>query len=212
LVRVRVLKKKRTQSIDSFTILTNRYRKMKSISSSSKALSWIEEVNRVSLDLENIEIKPMSTYKEISGYQSLVFSLDQFKAFLSKAKPSIEQLSRTSKDFYNHMRSLEEDTHDRFRHIVEEYNQVNEKVTALQKSFASSSDFLNTLNEQLATVRKENEEVKRQVKEKSEGMMDNTPVLKIKSTLKTMKEEIRGMDLEIGILEHSLLHRNRLSC
>jgi chromosome segregation ATPase len=212
LVRVRVLKKKRTQSIDSFTILTNRYRKMKSISSSSKALSWIEEVNRVSLDLENIEIKPMSTYKEISGYQSLVFSLDQFKAFLSKAKPSIEQLSRTSKDSYNHMRSLEEDTHDRFRHIVEEYNQVNEKVTALQKSFASSSDFLNTLNEQLATVRKENEEVKRQVKEKSEGMMDNTPVLKIKSTLKTMKEEIRGMDLDIGILEHSLLHRNRLSC
>jgi hypothetical protein len=64
----------------------------------------------------------------------------------------------------------------------------------------------------LATVRKENEEVKRQVKEKSEGMMDNTPVLKIKSTLKTMKEEIRGMDLDIGILEHSLLHRNRLSC
>lgn len=184
---------------------------MTSISSSSKALSWIEEVNRVALDLENIEIKPMSTYKEFSGYRSLVLNLDQFKAFLSKAKPSIEQLSRTSIDTYNHMRSLEEDTHDRFKHIVEEYNQVNEKVTGLQKSFSSSSEFLNKLNEQLVTVRKENDEVKRQLKEKSEGMMDKTPVLKIKSTLKTMKEEIRGMDLEIAILEHSLLHRNRLS-
>jgi chromosome segregation ATPase len=178
---------------------------MTTISSPSKASSWIKEFNRVSSELENIMIE---SKRAPNGHTVLKMSLETFKALQSKAKPTIEHLSTISMEKYNHIRSIEEDTHDRFSHIVDEYNEVNEKVTAFQKSFASSSESLNNLNEQLTNVRKEHEEVKRQIKAKTDSMVDNTPVLKVKATLKAIKEEIRVMDLEIGILEHSLLHRN----
>lgn len=178
---------------------------MTTISLSSKAASWIEEVDRVSSDLENIKIESNSAP---DGYQDLKSCLEKFRALQSKAKPTIEHLSKTSMEKYDDILSIEEATHDRFKHIVDEYNEVNEKLMTLQKSFTSSSDFLKNLNEQLTKVRKEHEEIKIKLKEKSDGMVDNTPVLKVKSTLKTIKEDIRVMDLEIGALEHSLLHRN----
>lgn len=182
--------------------------------------SWLKEVDRVSCDLEKISIDASSTRSKTttssernlhdhSSLNSMKPSLGEFKVQLTKVKPAIDYLSKTSQDQYDQMIFVEERVHDRFFNITVEYNQVNEKLISLQKSAESSSEVLKKLDEELAKVTKEYDQVKRQLEEKSNEVVDASPLIQMKLTLKIIKEDIRTMDLEIGLLEHVLFHKKR---
>jgi hypothetical protein len=66
---------------------------------------------------------------------------------------------------------------------------------------------LNEMNGEITSLSKKLHSVKSKVDEKGNMMTDTSPLIRIKTTLRGIKAEIRDYDLQIGILEHNLVQR-----
>jgi estrogen-related receptor beta like 1 len=63
------------------------------------------------------------------------------------------------------------------------------------------------MNGEITSLSKKLHSVKSKVDEKGNMMTDTSPLIRIKTTLRGIKAEIRDYDLQIGILEHNLVQR-----
>lgn len=80
---------------------------------------------------------------------------------------------------------------DEFARISEQYREVSGGVTERSRI--------------LAQVTEELESVKQEMDERGSSMTDGTPLVNIKKAISQIKSEITGMDVRVGVLEHSLL-------
>nr|CAD7199744.1 unnamed protein product [Timema douglasi] len=84
-------------------------------------------------------------------------------------------------------RSLQDD----FSRVSTQYRQVSGGVTERSRT--------------LAHVTEELESIKQEMEEWGTSMTDRTPLVNVKKCLSRMKEEVKLMDVRVGVLEHSLL-------
>jgi len=73
----------------------------------------------------------------------------------------------------------------------EQYKQVSGGVTERSRLLAQLTDTL--------------ESVKSEMEERGSSMTDGSPLVSIRKSLARVKAEIVGMDVRVGVLEHSLL-------
>ena len=58
---------------------------------------------------------------------------------------------------------------------------------------------------QLAQLTDELESVKQELEERGTSMTDGTPLVNIRKALNRVRQEVQGMDVRIGVVEHTLL-------
>ena len=74
---------------------------------------------------------------------------------------------------------------------------MKEKIDALQKSLADTTN-------EYATISDETKEVKEELSSRGQSMSDTKALVDIKKTIKNVDGEIAEMDVRLGVLMHSL--------
>ena len=74
-----------------------------------------------------------------------------------------------------------------------------------QEEYKSVSGGVVDRSRQLAQLTDELESVKQELEERGTSMTDGTPRVNIRKALNRVKQEVQGMDVRIGVVEHTLL-------
>ena len=78
-------------------------------------------------------------------------------------------------------------------------------VVSTQEQYRSVSGGVVERSRQLAHLTDELESVKQELEERGTSMTDGTPLVNIRKALNRIKQEVQGMDVRIGVVEHTLL-------
>ena len=92
-----------------------------------------------------------------------------------------------------------------FSDLVEQYRQVQDRVNVVEVDYRASRDAINALTNTLNEISDELEDVKIQMDERGNKMRDTSPVVQIKQCITQIKDEIKDMEMQIGILQNALV-------
>lgn len=88
---------------------------------------------------------------------------------------------------------------------IQEYRNSEDKLAVTRERYKQSSGGVTELTQALSQITEELEQVKHQMDERGTNMTDSGPLVRIKQAVAKLQEEIQQMELQIGVLEHSLL-------
>ena len=88
---------------------------------------------------------------------------------------------------------------------LRQYRDATDRLESLRTQHADLSPTVGRQNEELADLTDRLHATKKSTKDKGRRMTDTTPLIRIKTAIQTVREEMQDMDVRIGILGHLLL-------
>jgi estrogen-related receptor beta like 1 len=175
------------------------------IQSQIDPIEWKRELERVGplLDIK-FENKHDNWRNQV---ESVYVERENFGNEFTASKSAFERLCKESSGTLRRMETKESAIHDKFRQIGSEHEDISTKIKRLENNRRQYSADLDDSRKDLLAVTNRLVEVKAKVDEKGSSITDTSQLVNIKTTLQDIKAEIRNFDLEIGILEHTLLHK-----
>jgi len=175
------------------------------VQSDAEIAEWYREIERVDPLLEiQFDSKQQEWREQIDN---IVAASGNFAHDFEASELAVGRLLEVTSATHESLGSNETLIHDKMEHIVEEFNNVTVSVKMLEKSRAQSKIALEDARTELREVTKELDEAKAKVEEKCNSITDTSRLFQIKTVLQEMKAEIRIFDVDIGMLEHTLLHK-----
>jgi len=98
----------------------------------------------------------------------------------------------------------ERNINGQFQHLAEEYSSIKVQLEEAQTRHTSHSEIVNELTNQLQEVAEQLDDVKGKTKSRGQTMTDASPLVQIKKALHKIKNEIKLMELRIGVVGHTL--------
>ncbi|KAJ1562358.1 Intraflagellar transport protein 57 [Nowakowskiella sp. JEL0078] len=131
--------------------------------------------------------------------QTISSSLGDTKTQLTKIQAEIEKtLEKIS--------SREKYINTQFETQTEEYRALQDQLSDWKQKQGVASSHVTDLTIDLARISEELDQVKTRMDEIGSGMTDSKPLVNIKQGIARLKNEIKQMDLRIGVIEHTLMH------
>mmetsp|Transcript_16864 Transcript_16864/g.48451 ORF Transcript_16864/g.48451 Transcript_16864/m.48451 type:complete len:204 (+) Transcript_16864:3197-3808(+) len=82
------------------------------------------------------------------------------------------------------------------------YRDAKERLEFLRTRHADLSSTVGQQNEELTELTDRHDATKKSIKDKGRRMTDTAPLIRIKTAIQTVREEMQDMDVRIGILSH----------
>eukprot|EP00052_Salpingoeca_macrocollata_P005739 m.49277 g.49277 ORF g.49277 m.49277 type:complete len:427 (-) comp15027_c0_seq2:25-1305(-) len=165
--------------------------------------AWKLEVERV-LPLLKVHLK-----SDERDWRSHIEDLKQHeqsvKTGFAQSKPQLDKLHADVTRALEKINNREKFINSQLEHIVEEYRTQQDSLAGHRERYKNASKSVNELSKELATLSEELETVKAKMDERGNTMTDSSPVVRIKQALTKLKAEISQMDLQIGVVTHTLL-------
>jgi len=164
---------------------------------------WKLEIERV-LPLLKVHIRAdnkdwRNHYEQMQQYSNGISqTLQETQAQLDKLH---QEISKTLEK----VASREKYINSQLEGKIQDYRSKQDNLGVLKEKYNLSSGGLTELTQQLSQITDELEQVKIQMDERGTNMTDAGPLVRIKQALSKLRQESIEMDLEIGVLEHSLL-------
>jgi len=92
-----------------------------------------------------------------------------------------------------------------FEHISKEFQQVQGRLVQVTSQYENTNETVERLSAELSTVSDSLEELKGNMDSRGNSMVDTSPLQKIRAALTKLKGEVKQMELQIGVVGHSLL-------
>jgi len=96
------------------------------------------------------------------------------------------------------------------KHLSTEYRNQAEKQTELITSVQNAQNRITTLTNELTSITDVLEDIKTAMEERGSSMTDTSPLIRIKAALANIRNEIKSLDLQIGVCGHVVM-QNRIS-
>ncbi|KFV51372.1 Intraflagellar transport protein 57, partial [Gavia stellata] len=173
------------------------------LQSTTDAAEWNLEVERVLPQLKvtvrtdnkdwRIHLDQMHQHKD--GIES---SLKETRGYLDKLH---NEISRTLEK----INSREKYINNQLEHLVQEYRSAQALLSEAKEKYQEGSGGVTERIRVLSEITEVLERVKQETEEKGSSMTDGAPLVKIKQALTKLKQETIQMDIQIGVMEHTLL-------
>uniref|UniRef100_A0A8B9D3E0 Intraflagellar transport protein 57 homolog n=1 Tax=Anser cygnoides TaxID=8845 RepID=A0A8B9D3E0_ANSCY len=173
------------------------------LQSTTDAAEWNLEVERVLPQLKvtvrtdnkdwRIHVDQMHQHKD--GIES---SLKETRGYLDKLH---SEISRTLEK----INSREKYINNQLEHLVQEYRSAQALLSEAKEKYQEGSGGVTERSRVLSEITEVLERVKQETEEKGSSMTDGAPLVKIKQALTKLKQETIQMDIQIGVMEHTLL-------
>ncbi|XP_040439047.1 intraflagellar transport protein 57 homolog [Falco naumanni] len=173
------------------------------LQSTTDAAEWNLEVERVLPQLKvtvrtdnkdwRIHVHQMHQHKD--GIES---SLKETRGYLDKLH---NEISRTLEK----INSREKYINNQLEHLVQEYRSAQALLSEAKEKYQEGSGGVTERIRVLSEITEVLERVKQETEEKGSSMTDGAPLVKIKQALTKLKQETIQMDIQIGVMEHTLL-------
>ncbi|XP_042722747.1 intraflagellar transport protein 57 homolog [Lagopus leucura] len=171
--------------------------------STTDAAEWNLEVERVLPQLKvtvrtdnkdwRIHVDQMHQHKD--GIES---SLKETRGYLDKFH---NEISRTLEK----INSREKYINNQLEHLIQEYRSAQALLSEAKEKYQEGSGGVTERIRVLSEITEVLEKVKQETEEKGSSMTDGTPLVRIKQALTKLKQETIQMDIQIGVMEHTLL-------
>ncbi|XP_031469046.1 intraflagellar transport protein 57 homolog isoform X1 [Phasianus colchicus] len=142
---------------------------------------WRIHVDQMHQHKDGIE----SSLKETRGY------LDKFHNEISR---TLEKINSREKYINNQL-----------EHLIQEYRSAQALLSEAKEKYQEGSGGVTERIRVLSEITEVLEKVKQETEEKGSSMTDGTPLVRIKQALTKLKQETIQMDIQIGVMEHTLL-------
>ncbi|KAF1614688.1 hypothetical protein FQV09_0011885, partial [Eudyptes chrysolophus] len=149
------------------------------LQSTTDAAEWNLEVERV---LPQLKVTVRTDNKVCEHGFACVHMV--IKGYIDKLH---NEISRTLEK----INSREKYINNQLEHLVQEYRSAQALLSEKKKIYFKITEVL--------------ERVKQETEEKGSSMTDGAPLVKIKQALTKLKQETIQMDIQIGVMEHTLL-------
>nr|XP_021137896.1 LOW QUALITY PROTEIN: intraflagellar transport protein 57 homolog [Columba livia] len=173
------------------------------LQSTTDAAEWNLEVERVLPQLKvtvrtdnkdwRIHLDQMHQHKD--GIES---SLKETRGYLDKLH---NEISRTLEK----INSREKYINNQLEHLVQEYCSAQALLSEAKEKYQEGSGGVTQRIRVLSEITEVLERVKQETEEKGSSMTDGAPLVKIKQALTKLKQETIQMDIQIGVMENTLL-------
>ncbi|KAJ1565558.1 Intraflagellar transport protein 57, partial [Cladochytrium tenue] len=164
---------------------------------------WALEVERVAPMLKvqitndnkdwRIHVEQMQQHQKNIG-TTLSATRNQLQKLQAEIEKTLEKIS-----------SREKYINTQFEVQIEEQRGLQDQLSELRQKYNVASTSVNELSKELARISEELDAVKNKMDEIGNGMTDSQPLIDIKKGAARLKDDIKQMDLRIGVIEQTLL-------
>jgi intraflagellar transport protein 57 len=166
-------------------------------------LIWATELERVR---PRLKVPHMANAKE---WRTHIEQSKQHGGIVSKtlpeAKRSLARIAEGVKESLESVTSREKYLNNTFQALVADYKEVQDKMTAVKSRQSEAGEKVSDFTNELQDISDQLEEIKSTMDERGSSMTDTSPLVRIKKSLKQLKEEIQEMELRMGVLSHTLM-------
>ncbi|XP_043199829.1 intraflagellar transport protein 57 homolog [Amphibalanus amphitrite] len=124
---------------------------------------------------------------------------------LSQTQSQLDRLHSDVSGTLDKIVNREKYLNSQLEHSLADYRGLVDDRDSTQEQYRSVSGGVVERSRQLAQLTDELESVKQELEERGTSMTDGTPLVNIRKALNRIKQEVQGMDVRIGVVEHTLL-------
>jgi intraflagellar transport protein 57 len=86
-----------------------------------------------------------------------------------------------------------------------DYRAHSDKLRDIQNSFTTVSKNVGDMENELSEINERLSQVERKIEDTGKSFSDNTPLQKIKKAIAQVKNDIKSIDIRIGVVSNTLL-------
>lgn len=124
---------------------------------------------------------------------------------LATTKGQLDKLHSDISHMLEKIGSREKFLNGQLEPLLVQYRALQDDFARVSEQYREVSGGVTERSRKLAQITEELESVKQEMDERGSSMTDGTPLVNIKKAISQIKSEITGMDVRLGVLEHSLL-------
>jgi len=181
--------------------------------SSSKPESMLEsnvDVNEWKLEIERVlpmlKVHIRADNKDWrSHYEQMQQYSNGINQTLQDTQTQLDKLHQEVSKTLEKVASREKYINSQLEGKVQEYRGNQDKLAVIQEKYNQSNGGVTELTQTLSHITEELEQVKQQMDERGTNMTDSGPLVRIKQALSKLQQETVEMEVQIGVLEHTLL-------
>ena len=159
------------------------------------------------IELERLAPQLKLTIPESKEWRSHLGSIHRHLAAIRDTLPECQgQLDHLQKDMseaMNKISSRESFVKDHFDPFIHEYRTARKQLEEAQTRSSKGHGAISELTAVLSSISKELDNVRRAKDEHEGSISDTSPLVKIKKAIAQIQEEITGMRVRIGVVEHA---------
>lgn len=171
--------------------------------SNTDAAEWKLEVERVLPQLK-ITLRPDNKDWRVHFEQMQVHQKN-VESSLDKTKTDLERLAVDIGKGLEKVSSRETYLNSQLSGKLEQLRVSRDELSQSQQQHKMASGGVAERTKALSEITDDLDKLKREMEEKGSSMSDGTPLLRIKQSINQLQDEIKQMDIRIGVLQHTLL-------
>jgi estrogen-related receptor beta like 1 len=177
---------------------------LKIIEADVDAVEWKKELERVA---PRLKFKILAAGKEWKTH--LLEAKHHEKKIgniLPNAQAQLHSIEGSIKDSLERIQQKEGYMNQQFDNLSREYREMQEKFNEINERYNRSNDNVQELTNSLSIINDQLEEAKARQDETGSNMTDTKPLVRMKDALKKLQEEMKEMELKIGVVGYTLLN------
>lgn len=122
-----------------------------------------------------------------------------------EASGSLEKLGRELGMSIDKLLTRERFLNEQFEGLMQSYKGVRSQLISLQETYNKKSERVSERNNEMHRLAEQLEEMKRVMDERGSNISDTSPVVRIKTAIKKLQQELGDMEVRIGVVQHQLM-------
>lgn len=173
------------------------------LESNTDATEWKLEVERV---LPQLKVMIKSDHKDWRTHIEQMHSLqDSIEDSLKETKTYLEKLYEEISKTLEKISSREKYINNQLEGSMQELRHYQDRLADIREAYKSRSYGINERTQKLSQITNELQRIKDDMNETGQNITDGTPLERIKKAMMDIKNDMKNMDIRIGVLEHVLL-------
>ncbi|KAK3914660.1 Intraflagellar transport protein 57-like protein [Frankliniella fusca] len=173
------------------------------LESTTTSEDWQLELERV---LPQLKVTVKSDSRDWRSHlQQMHTQHESIQESLSSTRTRLDKLFTETTQTMDKIKSREKFLNSQLDPILVEYRAVQDELARISEQYQEVNGGVTERQRVLSLLTEELDAVKQEMEERGSSMTDGTPLVNIKRAVGRMKNEIIAMNVQIGVLEHSLL-------
>ncbi|KHN73240.1 Intraflagellar transport protein che-13 [Toxocara canis] len=171
--------------------------------SETDANSWKLEVERMAPQLKitirqdtkdwRMHLEQMQTYRNVVG------------ELMSATWPSLDNMSKELEKNLERIATREKHLNNQLEGLLNQLRVAQDRLAESKEKYKEASGGITERTQTLQRISDEIEQIKEQIDEQGQRNSDGAPMVRIKQALMKLESDITTMDVQIGVIEQSLL-------
>ncbi|PAV87257.1 hypothetical protein WR25_15125 [Diploscapter pachys] len=173
------------------------------LKSDTDAFTWKQEVERVTPLLK------ITLRQDAKDWRLHLEQMNQMSKTLAslveKLNPELENMAGELQKTLERIETREKSLNMQMGGLLSKFKQVQDKRAEMRERYKAASGGVSERTETLQRISEDIDQLKQQIEEQGAKTSDGAPMVKIKQAVAKLEEEIERMNVQIGVMEQSLL-------